>query len=229
MQPASGAARSTMHVLYLHGFASSADSSKGRLFAERLSPLGVDVTRLDLNEPDFSTLTATRMIDQVERARTALAPGPHVLIGSSLGGFVAWHVAARAEARGVPLQRLVLMAPALDFGSTGVGGLGEDDLARWRATGWREFVHHAYGRSLPVHYALHADARQYDSARAIVTSPALVFQGRHDAIVDPAMVERFVAGRPNVTLRLLDDDHQLHASLDAIWSEAARFLGVPAA
>jgi hypothetical protein len=29
-----------------------------------------------------------------------------------------------------------------------------------------------------------------------------------------------------VELRLLDDDHQLLASLDAIWGEARRFLGL---
>ena len=41
------------------------------------------------------------------------------------------------------------------------------------------------------------------------------------------MVRRFAQGRPSVTLRLVDDDHQLHGSLDAIWRETATFLALP--
>ena len=35
-----------------------------------------------------------------------------------------------------------------------------------------------------------------------------------------------LAERPNVELHLLDDDHQLLSSLDVIWTESARFLGI---
>jgi hypothetical protein len=41
------------------------------------------------------------------------------------------------------------------------------------------------------------------------------------------MVERWAAARPNVELHMLEDDHQLHASLPFIWTETARFLGLP--
>ena len=84
-----------MHVFYLHGFASSARSSKARFFGERLASLGLPLHLPDFNEPDFSTLTVTRMLDQVDDAIAALPAGPVTLIGSSLGAFVAWHAAAR--------------------------------------------------------------------------------------------------------------------------------------
>ena len=64
-----------MHVFYLHGFASSPASTKAARFAERLRARGLTVHCPDLNEPDFSTLTVTRMLEQVDRARTA---GRHV-------------------------------------------------------------------------------------------------------------------------------------------------------
>jgi hypothetical protein len=59
-----------------------------------------------------------------------------------------------------------------------------------------------------------------------VTIPVLVFQGRRDDLVDPRMVAAFAAARPNLQLRLLDDDHRLQASLDTIWRATATFLGI---
>jgi surfactin synthase thioesterase subunit len=58
--------------------------------------------------------------------------------------------------------------------------------------------------------------------------PILVFQGLRDTAVDPAMVESWAKPRANVELHLLDDDHQLLASLELIWRETSRFLGLGA-
>jgi pimeloyl-ACP methyl ester carboxylesterase len=217
-----------MHVFYLHGFVSSPQAGKARLLSERLAAHGLTLHVPDLNEPAFESLTTTRMIGQVEAAMAALPPGPIVLIGSSLGAFVAWHVAARAAQGGGrrAVDRLVLLAPALAFDDSSFSELGEGGLRRWRETGTLEVMHHAYGEMRRVGYALYEDARRYDSRAAVVTVPGLVFQGTRDALVDPQMVERFFASRPTFTLRLFDDDHQLHASLDAIWRETAAFLGL---
>jgi pimeloyl-ACP methyl ester carboxylesterase len=54
--------------------------------------------------------------------------------------------------------------------------------------------------------------------------PILIFQGRHDNAVKPAVVERWAAARPNARLHLLDDDHQLGQSREFIWQEIDRFL-----
>jgi len=53
-----------------------------------------------------------------------------------------------------------------------------------------------------------------------------VFQGRQDTVVDPVMVQRFAAARPAMSLRMVDDDHQLGASHELMWQEIARFLGL---
>jgi pimeloyl-ACP methyl ester carboxylesterase len=227
-----------MHVFYLHGFASSARSSKARFFGERLASLGLTLHLPDFNEPDFFTLTVTRMLDQVDDAIAALPAGPVTLIGSSLGAFVAWHAAARRASRNAgvgagdgsgshPVQKLVLLAPALDFGKNRMKELGEEGLAKWKATNRLEFFHYGYGEPRAVHYELYDDARRYDSTRVNVDVPTLVFHGRRDALVDPVMVEQFCAARPSMTLHMLDDEHQLLGHLDFLWRETAAFLNLP--
>ena len=216
-----------MHVFYLHGFVSSPHAGKALLLAERLATLGIALHAPDFNEPAFETLTTSRMIGQVEAAMDAVPPGPVVLIGSSLGALVAWHVAARAERRGTrAVDRLVLLAPALVLDWSTFPGLADDGLRRWRETGTLEVFHHAYGRPTNVGYALYEDSHQYDSRAAVVSVPTLIFQGQRDDLVDPRMVEAFAAARPNVTLRLFDDDHRLQASLGAIVRETSAFCGL---
>jgi hypothetical protein len=221
------------HVFYLHGFASSPASSKAAFLAERLRPHGLDLHCPDFNAPDFETMTVTRMLDQVDAALAALPPGPVALVGSSLGGFVAYHTAfrhaaprGRARTTERPIDRLVLLAPAFEFGRIPFGGMTEADLVAWRETDRYEVFHHAENRPRAIRYAIYEDALRYDSARSLVETPALVFQGRHDTVVDPAMVQRFVARRPAMTLRMVDDDHQLGANHELMWKEIAAFLGL---
>jgi hypothetical protein len=216
-----------VHLFYLHGFASSAASTKAAFLAGRLAPLGLPLHVPDFNEPAIETLTTSRMIGQVRAAIAELPDAPVVLIGSSLGAFVAWHVAAGAQTAGCPVHRLVLLAPALDFGRRRMPGLTDADIARWREEGSREFFHYGYGEPRHVHYALYDDARRYDSHAARVDAPTLVLMGRRDEVVPPAGVEAFCATRPNITLVMLDDEHQLAGHLERIWSETASFLGLP--
>ena len=217
-----------MHIFYLHGFASSPHSTKARMVAERLRAHGRLLHCPDFNEPDFSSLTVTRIIAQTRQAIAGLPAGPVVLIGSSLGGFVAVLLAALGSpVPGSPIDRLVLLAPALDFGRTGLASLGADGLTRWRDTNRLDVFHHGFGRVLPIQYALHEDAASYDALSRRLEQPTLIYQGRRDPVVDTGMVERFARGRPNVTLHLLDDDHQLTASMPQILDGIGRFLGLP--
>lgn len=212
-----------MHFFYLHGFASSARSSKAAFFAAKLAERGHTLHTPDFNEPEFSTLTMTRMVDQVANAMDALPPGRVALIGSSLGGFVAVQAALR---RAGQVDRLVLLAPALDFARNRMRDLGDRGVDEWERNGRLDVFHYGYGHVIPVHYELYADARRYDCLGAALAAPVQIFQGRFDTAVDAESVERWARDRPGVELHLLDDDHQLLSSLDYIWREAARFLGV---
>jgi hypothetical protein len=210
-------------IIYLHGFASSAQSTKGRYFAERLREHGLTLRCPDFNEPEFATLTMTRMIDQLKQELNAAAPDPVTLIGSSLGGALAVLAAARFAAR---IDRLVLLAPAVMFAKPGHHLLPPERVDQWRRNGALPFFHYVDNRERLLNFAFYEDSLHYDPFSTRFTQPALVFQGQRDTSVDPRTVERFARDRPNVTLALLDDDHQLMDSLARMWNDMQPFLGL---
>lgn len=219
-------------VVYLHGFASSPASSKAQRFRRELEALGVGFSCPDFNEPAFETLTTTRMLDQTAAAIAAARPGPVALVGSSLGAFVAVHAAAREMAKRVAarrVDRLILLAPAFDFGGNRLRQFGEHGIEAWRRAGKIRMFHYAFNEERDINVSLYDDAARYDAFALNVDLPILIVQGTRDASVDPAMVTRWAAARPNVDLQLVDDEHQLTASTDDIWRWSAEFLGVAGA
>ena len=209
------------HVFYLHGFASSPGSTKVTYFSERLREHGLGVRCPDLNQPDFSTLTLTRMLDQVGAELARLDGAPATLLGSSLGGTLAILAAERFASQ---VDRLVLLAPAVMFAKPGHHLLPPEKIDDWRRRGALSFFHYADHADRDLNFAFYEDSLQYDAFNASVRQPALIFQGLHDASVDHLCVEAFAKTRPNVTLSLLEDDHQLIASLPRIWNDVQPFL-----
>lgn len=89
-------------ILYIHGFLSAPQSFKARLIAARLAELGLpDAFACPKLVGDPAEIVAT-----IERAVRTAAAEP-ALIGSSLGGFYATHVAERFGLRTVLLNPAV--------------------------------------------------------------------------------------------------------------------------
>ena len=216
------APRRASTVFYLHGFASSPGSTKVRYFTQRLADHGTGLQCPDFNEPDFRSMTMTRMLDQLE-VRLRLVEGPATLIGSSLGGTLAIIAARRF---GAAVDRLVLLAPAVMFGDPDQHLVPREQIEIWKRRGEFEFFHYAYGETRSLAYAFYEDSLKYDPFGTLCEQPALIFQGMRDSLVDFRDVQRFAATRPNMRLSLLDDDHQLVASLPRIWSDVEPFLGL---
>jgi pimeloyl-ACP methyl ester carboxylesterase len=207
-------------VFYLHGFASSATSTKAGFFAERLRAHRIELRTPDFNEPDFATLTVTRMLDRLGREIEREAE-PVVLMGSSLGGMLAVLGAAKFPTR---VRQLVLMAPAVMFAKPGHHLLTPERIEEWRRRGSLPFFHYAHNEERPLNFAFYEDSVRHDAFEATFGQPTLIFQGLRDASVDYRTVEQFARTRPNVTVSLLDDDHQLIASLPRMWDSIAEFL-----
>jgi hypothetical protein len=207
-------------IFYLHGFASSSTSTKAGYLADRLREQGTALECPDFNVPDFSTMTMTRMLAQLDAALSR-AGAPAILIGSSLGGTLAVLAAARFGGR---VNRLVLLAPAVMFAKPGHYLLPPERIAAWRRQGALPFFHYAYNEERLLNVSFYDDSLGHDAFGAVFDQPTLIFQGLRDASVDYPTVEAFARTRPNVTLSLLDDDHQLIASLPRIWHDVQAFL-----
>lgn len=215
------------HAVYLHGFASSPGSSKATWFGRELAALGVGYACPDFNEPAFETLTVTRMIEQTLAAVDAAPHGPVALIGSSLGAYVAVHAAAADRGRRV--DRLILLAPAFDFGGNRLTHLGPHAIDEWRQKGHLTVFHYAAGEPRDVGFSLYEDAARYDAFDVALDLPMLVIHGRQDDIVDAAMVEHWCAAHPSAELHLVDDGHQLTDSMPFIWQKSREWLGLRSA
>jgi pimeloyl-ACP methyl ester carboxylesterase len=216
-----------MHVVYIHGFASSPQSSKAQFFAKRFAARRVRFLCPDFNQPDFSTLTVSRMLEQLEKRMASLPPGDVVLIGSSLGGFVAVEASAR-QVSGArhPISRLVLLAPAVELEWECWTELGPGGIERWRQTGSVDVFHYAENKRQRLNFEFYEDAQKYRPAARRLNQPVLIFQGQQDDSVSPAIVEAFAYAQADSTLHLLEDGHQLTNSLEFIWLETARFLSL---
>ena len=209
-------------VFYLHGFASSPRSTKVQYFTQVLAERGTTLQCPDFNEPDFRTMTMTRMLDQLQ-ARLRSADSAVTLIGSSLGGTLAILAAARWP---TAVDRLVLLAPAVMFGDPDQHLVPREQIDLWKRRGEFDFFHFGYGKTRQLSYGFYEDSLKYDPFGTLFAQPAVIFQGTRDLLLDWKDVERFASARPNVKLSLLDDDHQLVASLPRIWTDVAPFLGL---
>jgi pimeloyl-ACP methyl ester carboxylesterase len=210
-------------IFYLHGFASSSQSTKASFLRQRFEEYGLTLRCPDFNLPDFTSLTVTRMLHQLDAEMSASGRAPATLIGSSLGGALAVLAAASFGGR---IDRLVLLAPAVMFAKKGHHLLPPDRIAEWQRLGALPFFHYGDNTERMLNFAFYEDSLRYNPFDEVFGQPTLIFQGLRDVSVKPATVEAFARGRSNVTLSLLDDDHQLTSSLPRIWDGVAAFLEV---
>jgi pimeloyl-ACP methyl ester carboxylesterase len=87
-------------------------------------------------------------------------------------------------------------------------------------------IQYADEKPRSLKYGFSQDAQRYNASARRLAQPALIFQGRRDESVSPAIVEKFARAQPDATLHLLDDGHQLKDNLDVMWRETSRFLGL---
>src|ERR1700674_552100 len=207
-------------VVYLHGFASSPLSSKAQFFRRKFAACGVPIEIPRLDQGRFEELTISGQLTVIERA---VADQPAILIGSSLGGYLAALYAARHP---LQVERLVLLAPAFQFPRRLRERYSERDWERWRQEGSTPIFHYGDGRERGLGYQFVKDAARYEDEPEF-SQPALILHGVHDAVVPPEISSTYAARRPSVQLVLLESGHELTDVLEPMWAHVSNYLAVP--
>jgi len=209
---------------YVHGFASSSLARKGLYLRQVFRGRGLDLELPDLNVPSFETMTISAMLAALDAMDADRGGEPFAwrLVGSSLGGYLA---ARWAELRPERVERLVLLCPGLDMAARWPALLGEEAFGHWEAEGSIELPD-ATGRPRPLHWGFMEDMRSQPPFPE-PACPVLVVHGSRDEVVDPELSRRYAAGRANVGLVEVDDDHSLAASMQTIAREVLRFFELP--
>ena len=218
--------RAAAQYIYLHGFASSPQSAKAQYFHDCFRSRHLALQIPDLNRGDFYHLTLSRQIQQVQALLSNSAPAdprpPVTLIGSSFGGLTAAWLAET-----VPVERLVLLAPAFEFWQHWQSRLGSQ-LQQWQQQRSLKLYHYGERRELPLHYQFVVDLQQYDEAKLQRPVPTLILHGRQDEVIPVQASRNFARSRAWVELRELDSDHALIDVQAEIWQEIQRFCQISA-
>ena len=204
--------------IYLHGFASSPQSTKAQYLRDRFAQSGLHLNLVDLNGGDFSHLTLTRQLQQAASVFPS-SQAPVTIIGSSFGGLTAaWLGQLYPQ-----VQRLVLLAPAFGFLDHWLPKLGEAQIRQWQESGYLSVYHYGEEKSLPLHYQFVDDTQQYQDDQLQRPVPTLILHGLNDEVI-PIQASRHYASRPWVELVELNSDHTLTDVMPTIGEAIQKFI-----
>lgn len=209
-------------VVWLGGFKSDMTGTKAQALADWALAGGRSCLRFDYSghgqsEGEFRDGTITRWREDCLQVISELTDGPLVLVGSSMGGWLACLVAAAIPER---IAAMVLIAPAADFTEKLMRpGLPPQAQAALRETGvWlrpSEYGEEPY----PITRALLEDGARWSilEGSVAVEAPVRILQGGADPDVPwPHALElaNQIKGEDVVFTLIRDGDHRLSRPQD---------------
>lgn len=102
------------------------------------------------------------------------------------------------------MQRLVLLAPAFNFGPVWLGQLGAETLANWQESGSLSVYNYGYRRYLPIYCKFIEDLANYTLEKLIRQLPTLIIPGRADEVIPLENSRHYCMNRPWLKLSALD-------------------------
>jgi pimeloyl-ACP methyl ester carboxylesterase len=216
------AARGWPGVIFLGGFASDMGGTKAAALDEFCRARGQGFLRFDYlghgqSSGDFRDGTIGRWLEDALAAIDHLSQGPQLLVGSSMGGWIALMAARARPQRAVGL---IGIAAAPDFTEDLMwNAIDEDDRERLRRDGVIEQTSRYGATPYPITLALIEDGRRHLLLRApiAVSRPVRLLHGMADPDVPwrtaLAIADRLASQDVIVTL-VKDGDHRLSREQD---------------
>jgi hypothetical protein len=208
-----------MNYIYLHGFLSGPDSTKGKFLEKVFNEAGHRLYRPDLNGTDFSRMTISSQLEIIDSLLQSIS-GEVVLLGSSLGGYLAVFTAGKRR----QVVKLVLMAPAFDFVNRYFQRLTPAQLRDWQETGFIRLYQYHYKEYRQLWYQMVTNAQKYKNLTINPQIPTLIFHGLRDESVPYEVSIEYFRSHPGTELILLHSDHGLYDQLDKMWDYIRIFL-----
>ncbi len=205
--------------IYLHGFASTPDSGKAQYFKAKFFDIGISLYLPDLNQNDFSNLTITRQLEQVQKL-IKKSSKPIILIGSSMGGIASVILAENNS----NIKKLILLAPAFKISQLWRDGISVSQLEEWKIQGTSEVFHYGYEKKVQLNYQFYLDLFNHNDSNFSRAVPTLIFHGINDDVVPINLSQEYTQQNPNSTLISLEDDHSLKKDLNYLWNKSIQFI-----
>jgi pimeloyl-ACP methyl ester carboxylesterase len=208
-------------VVFLGGFRSDMGGIKGETLADWAATRGRAFVRFDYfghgeSSGAFEDGTISRWRGDVLAVIDQLTHGPLILVGSSMGG---WLALLAALARPVRMAGLVLLAPAADFTERLLAPAmdAEDRMALARDGVWMRPTDH--GDLQPITRALLDDGAQWSVLPGPIRlgAPTRILQGQADDVVPwrHAMALAGAIEDADLTITLIrDGEHRLSRPAD---------------
>lgn len=222
VRPAVVKAPSLMQILYLHGFASSPESTKAVFLRQRLTAEGYEFSIPDLNQPSFESLDIHQVITTAANALDSI-PGtsPVAIIGSSLGAFCALQILNQQTMASKRVSKLVLLAPALAADHN--KQITPEVLQSWKTAGRLPVYHSGSKSNRHVPYSFIEGFNSLGEATPSSVQ-TMIFHGVHDEIIELKHSKEFTLRAPHGALVELESDHQLLSHLNEIAERISTFL-----
>jgi pimeloyl-ACP methyl ester carboxylesterase len=213
-----GKGRDAVELIWLPGFLSDMASTKATAVAEWAATQGLAMTRFDYSAHGRSNgalLEATigDWLEETVAVWALMGAGPRIVIGSSMGGWIALLLARQlaAQGRNADLAGLVLIAPAFDMTEALMWReLPPEGRAEIETKGVTH-VPSDYGEPYPITKRLIEEGRSHLIAPFDPGCPVRIRQGMQDADVPwrhaLALVDVLQGGDVELTL-IKDAEHR---------------------
>ena len=211
-------------LFWLSGFNSDMAGTKAAALDEHAATTGRACMRFDYSGHgasggQFIDGTIGRWFAEAQAVYAQTAPGPQIVIGSSMGGWLALLLARDLARRGTPLHGLVLIAPAPDFTEELMWKGFSAKVKKQIETEGVWMRPSEYGAPYPITRALIEDGRQHLMLNASIDvgCPVRILQGAKDEDVPYqhafALAHRLPADDVVLTM-IQDGDHRLSRPQD---------------
>lgn len=212
-------------IVWMGGFRSDMTSTKAEKLAEAASAEGraslrFDYTAHGVSSGDFAAATLSLWLDDALRMIRAEAGPKPVIVGSSMGGWLALRATQILAAEGNAPGGLVLIAPAVDFTETLMWAQFPEAIQRQIMEEGVWYRPSEYSpETYPITRELIEDGRKHLLLGKHIRFgvPIHILQGGQDPDVPLAHVEKFVAGLSEDDVRMTiipDGNHRLSRDED---------------